>query len=87
MQTYIREALSAANDLALVRLLSRVRPNVDSQSTPLNKSLAAVLPVALERPLIGVNSVVTLQVGFPVEALRISVLAEFFIVAKQRKSS
>lgn len=60
--TDVGEALSTSNMLALVRLLASMCSDVDSQSTALNKALAATRRCASVRPLICVNSVVSLQV-------------------------
>lgn len=56
--------------LALMRLLSRVSTDVDSQSTPLDEALATAGRCAGVGTLVGVNAVVSLQIGLPVEALQ-----------------
>ena len=56
--------------LALVWLLTRVRPDVDCEGTPLDEALSAPRRGALVRPLVGVYAVVPLQIRLAVEALR-----------------
>ena len=55
--------------LALVRLLARVRPDVDGQGAPLDEALATLGMVALVRPLICVYPIMSLQIRLAVEAL------------------
>lgn len=50
-------------------LLASVGPNMNSEGTSLYECLMATLIAALVRPFIGVNSIVSLQVGFSIEAL------------------
>jgi hypothetical protein len=55
--------------LALVRLLTGVSADVDSQGTSLNEALATARGGTSIRPLICVNSIMSLQVRLAVEAL------------------
>ena len=55
--------------LASMRLLSRVGPDVNRQRASLNEALAAIGLIASVRSLIGMDAVVSLEVGFSVEAL------------------
>lgn len=67
--TDIREAFSTSNVTTLMRLLPCVGSNVDSQSTSLDEALATLGCHARVWPLVGVNSIVSLKIPFPVEAL------------------
>jgi len=67
--TYVRKALSTSVVLALMRLLSGVRSNMNGQSTSLNEALTASLLIALIRSFVGVYPVMSLQVRLAVEAL------------------
>jgi hypothetical protein len=69
VNTYIRETLSAANMLALVRLLSSVCSNMNGQGTSLDKALSAFRNGACVRSLIRVDSIMSLQITLTVEAL------------------
>lgn len=53
-----------------MRLLSGVSTDVDSESTSLDEALATAGCRAGVGTLVGVNAVVSLQVGLPVEALQ-----------------
>jgi hypothetical protein len=55
--------------LTHVRLLSRVCPYVDGESTALNEALSAARVVARVGALVGVYPIVTLEVRLAVEAL------------------
>lgn len=55
--------------LASMRLLSRVGPDVNRQRASLDEALAAIGLIASVRSLIGMDAVVSLEVGFSVEAL------------------
>lgn len=52
-----------------MRFLAGVGPDVNGQRTPLDKTLAAVGLVAGVRSLISVDTMMSLQVRFAVEAL------------------
>lgn len=69
MATYVGELLAAAGEATLMRLLARVGPDVDGQGTSLDEALAAVAFVTCVRSLIGMNTMMSLQIGFAVEAL------------------
>lgn len=58
----VREALAAANVLALVRLLASVSADVHSQSAALDEALATARSHARVGTLIGVYPVVALKV-------------------------
>jgi hypothetical protein len=60
--SYIREALAAANVLALVRLLTSVSANVNSQGTALDEALATARNGARVWALVRVYSVMSLEV-------------------------
>lgn len=76
--TYIGKRLPTTLVGALVRLLARVRAVVDCQRTLLDEALATVFHRALVRPLVCVDAVVSLEIRFPVEALRRPYLAADF---------
>lgn len=75
--TYIREPFPATHMLALVWLLTSVCPDVDRESTSLNEALPASWRRAGVRTLIGVNPVVPLKVGLPIEALCLASASAF----------
>lgn len=66
---HVGEALPAPNVLALVWFLARVGANVYREGAALDEALAASRRGAGIGALIGVDSVVSLQVGLAVEAL------------------
>ena len=68
-ESYVREALSTAHMLTLVRLFTRVSPYMDCQSTALNETLAASHNCTRVWSFIGVYSEVSLQVGLAIKAL------------------
>lgn len=55
---------------ALVRLLASVCPDVDGEGAPLDEAFVAAGGAACVRPLIGVNTEVSLQVRLAIEALQ-----------------
>ena len=67
--TYVREALPAIQKGAFVRFVSCMSSTVDSQGAALNERLVARLVFTCVWALVGMDSVVTLKVGFPIEAL------------------
>lgn len=67
--TYVRKAFAASNMLALVRLLTSVCSDVNSQGASLDEALATARGGARVRSLIGVNSIMSLQVRLAIEAL------------------
>lgn len=67
--THIREPLATANVLALVRLLAGMCANVHRQGASLDEALATAGRCTSVGSLVGVNAVVSLQVGLAVEAL------------------
>lgn len=69
MGAHVGEALPAPNVLALVWFLARVGANVYREGAALDEALAAPRRGAGIGALIGVDSVVSLQVGLAVEAL------------------
>lgn len=48
--------------LALMWLLASVRPDVNRQRAPLDEALSASWLVALIRPLVGVNPIMSLEI-------------------------
>lgn len=76
--------------LALVRLLSRVCPDVHRQGTALDEAFSATGDVARVRSLVGVYAVVSLQIRFAVEALlhasHVSDLPRLFVEADQSRA-
>lgn len=60
--TYIRESFATANMLALVRLLASVCPDVYCESAPLDEALPTSRGVARVWPLVGVDTIMSLQV-------------------------
>jgi len=52
-----------------VRLVSRMSPTVDRQSAALYEGLIARFVVARIRTLVGVYAIMTLKIGFSIEAL------------------
>jgi len=55
--------------LAVVRLLASVCTSMYGQGASLDKALAAVLMVALVRPFVCVDAIMSLQIRLAVEAL------------------
>jgi hypothetical protein len=70
---YIREAFPTAFVLAAMRLLARVGASMDGQGAALDEALAAAGPVARIGPLVGMDTIVSLQVRLPIEHLSDSV--------------
>jgi hypothetical protein len=68
-KSYVGEPFSTANVLALVRLLAGMCSDVDSQGTSLDEALSTSRCHARVWALIGVNSVMSLKIRLPVEAL------------------
>lgn len=52
-----------------MRFFARVRADVDRQCAPLNEALHAACVMTRIRSLVGVYSVMSLQIRFPIEAL------------------
>ena len=73
MGTDVGEALPASNVLALVWFLASVGANVYGEGAPLDEALAAPWSGAGIGALIGLDAVVSLQVGLAVEALLLTV--------------
>jgi hypothetical protein len=71
----IREALAAANMLALMRFLTSVRSDVDCERTSLDEALSASRRHTGVGPLVRMYPVVSLQVRLSVEALLVPELA------------
>lgn len=69
MLSYIRESFTTADVHALMGFLPGVGANVDGESTPLNETLTTPWSHTRVWSLVGMNSVVSLQVRLPVEAL------------------
>lgn len=67
--SYIREAFAAAKVLTLVRLLTGVSANVDSEGAALDEALATAGDRARVGALVGVDSVMALKIRLAVEAL------------------
>lgn len=67
--TYIGKSFPTVTIHASVWLLTGVSANVNSQGASLNEGLVARLPTTFVRPLIGVDAVMSLQIGLAVEAL------------------
>lgn len=68
-KSYIGEPFSTANVLALVRFLASMGSDVNSQGTSLDEALPTTLCHARVWTLIRVDSVMSLKIRFPVEAL------------------
>ena len=68
-ETYIRETLPAACEWTLVRLIASMGTAVDSQGAALNECLVAGFVVAGVGAFVGMYSIVTLEVRFPIETL------------------
>ena len=66
---HIRESLPTANVLALMRFLACMSANVDSESTSLDEAFSTSRCHTRIWPLIRVNSVMSLKIRLPVEAL------------------
>jgi hypothetical protein len=66
---YIRETLSAIIMLALVRLFSGMCSDMNGQGTFLDEVLSASRDRACVRPLIRVDSIMSLQISLTVETL------------------
>ncbi len=66
---YIREPFPASNMLALMRFLACVSANVNSQGTSLNKTFTTTWGHTGVRSFICMDSIMSLKVGFSVEAL------------------
>jgi hypothetical protein len=66
---YIRKTLAAIVMLALVRLFSSMCSNMNGQGTFLDEVLSASRDRACVRPLIRVDSIMSLQITLTVEAL------------------
>ena len=69
MGSYIRESFATRHMLALVWFLPSVRPNVNSESAPLDEALAAPGSHTGVGTFIGVYAIMSLKVRFAVEAL------------------
>ena len=67
--THIRKPLAAIIVTALMGFLACVRPNMYGQSTPLDETLPTVGLVTCIRSLIGMDAIMSLEIGFSVEAL------------------
>lgn len=59
---YVRKSFAALLDLALVRFLAGMSPQMDSQGTSLDEALIAHIPVAMVGALVGVNPKVSLEI-------------------------
>jgi len=70
--TDIREGLSTIRLFAMVRLLAGMGANVHRQRAPLDEALPATLLVASVRSLLGVYAMMSLQIRFAIEALRLN---------------
>lgn len=53
-----------------MRLVTSMGTAVDGQGAPLNESLVARFVVASIRAFIGMYTIVSLEIGFPIETLR-----------------
>ena len=67
--SYIREALSATREWALMRLVTSMSTAVDSQGAALNEGLVARFVVTSVGTFIGMYSVMTLEIRFSIETL------------------
>ena len=54
---------------ATMRFFAGVGPDVHRQGTPLNEAFDATGMTAMVRPFIGMNSIMTLEIRFPIETL------------------
>lgn len=66
---YIGKTLAAAVVFATVRFFAGVGPNVHRQGTTLNEAFDATGMTAMVRPFVGMDSIVTLEIRFPIETL------------------
>ncbi len=67
--TYIRKTLSATREWALVRLVASMGTAVDSQGAALNECLVARFVVTSVRALVGVYSIMALEIRLSIETL------------------
>lgn len=74
--SYVRETLAAAEVLALVRLLTGVSADVNSQSAALDEALVTAGDGAGVGALVAVDSVVALKIRLAIEALLRKILLE-----------
>lgn len=68
--SYVRETLATVHERTLVRLVSCMGSAMDRQSTALDEGLVAWFVITGIRTLVGMYAIVSLKVGFSIEALR-----------------
>lgn len=66
---YIGKTFAAAVVFATVRFFAGMGPNVHRQGTPLDEAFDATGMTAMVRPFVGMDSIVTLEIRFPVKTL------------------
>lgn len=66
---YIGKTLAAAVVFATVRFFAGVGPDVHGQGTTLNEAFDATGVAAMVRSFIGMDSIMTLEIRFPIETL------------------